>query len=57
VDPEARSIEVFVVEAGTCRPAGWFTSGTQLVSPVLPGFSIAVDEVFPPPERRGAPGA
>jgi Uma2 family endonuclease len=51
VDPEARSIEVFVVESGVCRPAGWFTPGTQLVSPTLPGLSIDIAETLPAPAR------
>jgi Uma2 family endonuclease len=48
VDPEARGVEVFVLEAGAFVPAGWFTSGTSVVSKVLPGLSVPVDEVCPP---------
>jgi Uma2 family endonuclease len=55
-DPEARGIEVLSLAADGWRPAGWFTAGTTLVSPLLPGFRLAVVEVFWDP-RPGPPPA
>jgi Uma2 family endonuclease len=54
VDPEARGIEVLSLAGDDWRPSGWFTAGTILVSALLPGLRIAVDEVFWDP-RSGPP--
>jgi Uma2 family endonuclease len=50
-EPAMRSVEVLALEQGHYRPAGWFTAGSRLVSPSLPGFSAAIDDLFP---LRGA---
>ena len=48
VDPAGRGVEVFVLRDGTFAPAGWFTRETRIVSEVLPGLALPVDEVFRP---------
>ncbi len=46
VDPEVRTIEVFVGEGRTFRGAGVFGSEDVLQSPLLPGLDLRVGEVF-----------
>lgn len=55
-DPATRSVEVFRLEEGRYRPAGWFTPGTRLVSPSFPGWCVAVDDLFPAPPVPPAGG-
>jgi Uma2 family endonuclease len=57
VDPEARGIEVLSLAGDDWRPAGWFTAGTTLVSPLLPELRLAVDEVFRDPWADPRPPA
>ena len=47
VDPNARTIEIFVLGQGKYSLSGMFEAGTVAVSKVLAGFSVAVDEVIP----------
>jgi len=46
VDPEARTIEVFVHCDGKYEPEGFFESGDSLVSPLLTELRLPVVEVF-----------
>jgi Uma2 family endonuclease len=46
VDPAERSVEVFQLDAGRYRPAGWFTSMAQIVSPTLTDLAVPVAEFF-----------
>ncbi len=46
VDPEARTIEVFVLEEGTYALLGKFNPGEAARSKVLAGFEVMVEEVF-----------
>jgi len=46
VDPEARSVEVLVLESGRYAPCGYFEAGDSLVSPSLPGFNPPLESVF-----------
>jgi Uma2 family endonuclease len=46
VDYRARTIEVFVLEAGEYVLLGKFTSGEVARSRVLAGFQVAVDDIF-----------
>lgn len=46
VDIEARTVEVLTLSAGEYARAGLFGAGDRLRSPVLPGFELALDEVF-----------
>jgi len=47
VDPEARTIEVFVLEQNRYTLRGRFGAGEEAASEILPGFLVAVDEVIP----------
>jgi Uma2 family endonuclease len=47
VDTLARSVEVLRLDGAAYAPAGYFTAGTVLASPSLPGLAIPVDAVFP----------
>ena len=40
------TIEVFRLEGGAYRPAGFFPRGSALVSVALPGLRLPVDDVF-----------
>ena len=46
VDPDARTIAVFLLGEQGFEPVATYGEGDTLVSPTLPGFSILVDEVF-----------
>jgi Uma2 family endonuclease len=47
VDPQARSVEVFVLRDRTYAAAGWFTGDARIVSPTLTGLSLGVEALFP----------
>lgn len=47
VDPEARTIEVFVLRQQRYELLGRFESGQTAISSILAGFEVAVDEVIP----------
>jgi Uma2 family endonuclease len=49
LDLGERGVEALALERGTWRPAGWFTEGTTVVSPLLPGLAIPVDDVLRDP--------
>ncbi|MBC8449183.1 MAG: Uma2 family endonuclease [Chloroflexi bacterium] len=46
VDPRARTIEIFTLEAGTYTLQGKFESGERVSSQAVAGFEMTVDEVF-----------
>ncbi|HHY32887.1 MAG TPA: Uma2 family endonuclease [Firmicutes bacterium] len=46
-DPESRSIEVETLTDGDLSTSGAYGPGSTLRSPILPGFSLSVDIVFP----------
>jgi Uma2 family endonuclease len=46
-DLESRSIEVITLRDGSLSTAGTYGPGSTLRSPILPGFSLSVDMVFP----------
>ncbi|NLG80289.1 MAG: Uma2 family endonuclease [Firmicutes bacterium] len=46
-DPESRSIEVATLKDGDLSTAGVYPLGSTLVSPILPGFELNIDTVFP----------
>jgi Uma2 family endonuclease len=46
VDPADRCLEVFRLEDRSFVPAGYLTAGKTLVSPALPGFALAMDDLF-----------
>ena len=46
VDTAEKAIEVFRLGRSKFRPAGWFSGGTVLETPTLPGFRLAVDDLF-----------
>lgn len=46
-DPESRSIEVATLKDGDLSTAGVYPLGSTLVSPILPGFKLSIDTVFP----------
>ncbi|MBI3945038.1 MAG: Uma2 family endonuclease [Armatimonadetes bacterium] len=46
VDPEEKRIEVLALQGRRYRVHGVFTPGTQATSAALPGFMVAVDDVF-----------
>lgn len=48
VDPAARTVELFVLEAGTYRQIGAYQGETLLPSVVLPGFDVPVERFFGP---------
>jgi Uma2 family endonuclease len=49
VDLDSKSVEVFRLHGAEYRPAGYFTAGTHVASPSLPGFRAAVDDLFRDP--------
>lgn len=46
VDPEARTVEVFVLCGAEYQPEGYFETGDTLISPMLPGFVLVLVELF-----------
>lgn len=46
VDPELRQVTVLILDGDAYREHGVFASGSEATSALLPGFSVAVDEVF-----------
>ena len=46
VDPDARSITVFLLNGGAFEEVDTYSAGETLTSPMLAGFSIALDEIF-----------
>jgi len=46
-DPESRSIEVATLTDGDLSTSSAYGPGSTLRSPILPGFSLSVDIVFP----------
>jgi len=46
VDPEAQTIEVFIIEEGAYTLLGKFGPGEKARSQILAGFEVMVDEVF-----------
>ncbi len=49
VDPEARTVEVLLLEEGRYRRGGVFRTGQVLSSPAFRGLTIRVDDVFHDP--------
>ena len=47
VDSEAQTVEVFALNEGAYSLLGRFGSGEEVLSKVVAGFRVAVDEVFP----------
>jgi len=46
VDDESKSVEVLRLREGKYEPAGYFEIADTIVSPVLPGLSLPVRDVF-----------
>ena len=46
VDPEARSIEILILDGGSYRPAGRFSGGAAVASPLLPGAAFSATAAF-----------
>jgi len=46
VDPYARTITVFLLNEGAFEEVDTYSEGETLTSPILTGFSIALDEIF-----------
>ena len=46
VDPDARTITVFLLNEGEFEEVDTYSAGETLTSPMLAGFSIALDEIF-----------
>ncbi len=46
VDPDLRTVEVFVLDQGAYRLLDRFTPGVEVRSQLLPDFSIPVEEIF-----------
>ena len=47
VDPGSLSVEVFRLEEGTYRPAGYLEGRGTVRSPLLPDVSVNVERLFP----------
>ena len=45
-DTDAKSVLVLTLENGEYRVAGIYTAGQTVVSPLLPGFVLSVDDIF-----------
>ena len=45
-DTDAKSVQVLTLENGEYRVAGIYTAGQTIVSPLLPGFNLSVDDIF-----------
>ena len=46
VDPDAASVEVFVLSGGALVPHAWCAPGTQIRSPVFADADLPVDALF-----------
>ena len=47
VDPDERTVEVFRLESGAYRPAGYLTrDGQAVASPTLAGLTVAWSDLF-----------
>ena len=46
VDPDARTITVFLLNGGAFEEVDTYSERETLTSPILAGFSIALDEIF-----------
>lgn len=46
VSPQTKNIEVYGISSGGLIPLGEYKVGERLLSPLLPGFTPALDEVF-----------
>ena len=46
VDPESRSVEVFVLDIDVDAPAGWFTGSARVLTPSLPDLDLPLSQVF-----------
>lgn len=46
VDPQERSVELFVLDSGSLVPKGFFKDTESVASPRLAGLSLRVDEIF-----------
>ena len=46
VNPDARTITVFLLNEGEFEEVDTYSEGETLTSPILTGFSIALDEIF-----------
>ena len=45
-DTDARSVQVLTLENGVYRVAGIYTAGQTIASPLLPDFSLTIDDIF-----------
>lgn len=45
-DTDARSMQVLTLENGVYRVAGIYTAGQTIVSPLMPDFSLNIDDIF-----------
>ncbi len=45
-DTDAKSVQVLTLENGVYRVAGIYTAGQTILSPLLQGFSLNVNEIF-----------
>ena len=45
-DTDAKSVQVLTLENGVYRVAGIYTAGQTILSPLLPDFSLNVDDIF-----------
>ena len=52
VDPELRTVEVLELAGRSYRRAGRYAAGEVAASVLLPGFQVAVDELFQPLDSR-----
>lgn len=48
VDPDRRTVAVYVLEGTAYRLAGEYRAGQRVSAQTLPGFSLAVDELWEP---------
>jgi Uma2 family endonuclease len=46
VDPQERTVEVYVLEGGLFKPRAAFGEGDELTSDLLPGFRCMVEDIF-----------
>ena len=46
VDPDSETISVFILEGNNFQEKGIYKRGQVLESPLLPGFSLVLEDVF-----------